>query len=401
MTYNLGATPLGALYYDYDPAGHRTKVSGSLAQTNLPQPMTLASYDGANELLQWDSGQLSYDANGNILSDGINSFGWDAHSQLATINGSTVRYDALGRRLANSAGKQFLYDGLNAVQELVGSTAVSNRITGGLDEFFSRTDSGVSYAPLTDALGSTIALTNPAGSITTQYRYDPFGNTTVSTLSGSPSANSFQYTGRENDGNGLYYYRARYYSPRLGRFLSNDPLGFFGAELSLYSYTGDSPVNFNDPYGTDKLECFHNLAEKGSLASVLGLGDSKIAQAFLGNDISDVVKIGESLVENDPSKFVDGATSVAAGKALETGTETAAEHVPGTLAYRITPIYAEQETVVGADYAVQRALVVAKVKPIPVASVLGKAVGKLFVLKMIYDAGIALAAGVVCSGVLD
>ncbi len=102
---------------------------------------------------------------------------------------------------------------------------VANRILDGIDEFFNRTDSTGAYSPITDALGSILALTNSSGNITTQFGYDPYGNTTSN---GGASANLFQYTGRENDGNGLYSYRARYYSPAFGRFISEDPIGFGG-----------------------------------------------------------------------------------------------------------------------------------------------------------------------------
>ena len=71
---------------------------------------------------------------------------------------------------------------------------------------------------LPDALGSTLALTDATGTVQTEYTYEPFGQTTVA---GTPSTNPFQYTRRENDGTGLYYYRTRYYQPVLQRFLSN------------------------------------------------------------------------------------------------------------------------------------------------------------------------------------
>ncbi len=76
---------------------------------------------------------------------------------------------------------------------------VANQLTGGIDEFFSRTDSTGTLSPLPDALGSTIALTDSTGTLQTQYTYEPFGNTTVN---GPASSNPFQYTGRENDGAG-------------------------------------------------------------------------------------------------------------------------------------------------------------------------------------------------------
>jgi RHS repeat-associated protein len=106
---------------------------------------------------------------------------------------------------------------------------------------------------LTDALGSTIALAGSTAKAETTYTYDPFGNTTKE---GTASENPFQYAGRENDGDGLYYNRARYYSPVGARFISQDPLGQEANEPSgnVYLYAGDSPTNATDPYGTTNLK---------------------------------------------------------------------------------------------------------------------------------------------------
>jgi RHS repeat-associated protein len=139
-----------------------------------------------------------------------------------------------------------LYSGANAVQELSGSTPTANLISGGIDEIFTRADSSGAFTPLRDALGSTIALIDASGNLVTQYAYDPFGSTTVS---GAASSNVFQYTGRENEGNGLYFYRARYYSSLLGRFVNEDPLGFAGSGTNVYAYVFDSPAELIDPFG--------------------------------------------------------------------------------------------------------------------------------------------------------
>ena len=215
--------------------------------------LSSATYDAANELTQWDGTNLAYDDNGSLTADGANNYTWNARNQLTRVKdagtGTTLanfQYDAFGRRTENAAGDGMLYDGVNAVQELSGTTPVVNRLTGGVDEFFGRTDSGGTTFPLTDALGSTIALADSSGAIQTQYGYEPFGATTPT---GATSSNWYQFTGRANDGTGLYYYRARYYSPRFQRFISEDPMGFGAGDSNLYSYARESPTNFTDPGG--------------------------------------------------------------------------------------------------------------------------------------------------------
>jgi RHS repeat-associated protein len=96
-----------------------------------------------------------------------------------------------------------------------------------------------------DALGSIIALTDDLGNVKTQYNYSPFGETD---LIGEPSDNPFQYTGRENDGTGLYYYRARYYSPVLRRFVSEDPIRLKGG-INFFIYASNNPILFIDIFG--------------------------------------------------------------------------------------------------------------------------------------------------------
>ena len=71
----------------------------------------------------------------------------------------------------------------------------------------------------------------------------------MTSIAGIAGVNEFQFTGRENEGNGVYYYRARYYSPVLGRFISEDPLGFKAGDPNLYEYVFDDPTNFLDPNG--------------------------------------------------------------------------------------------------------------------------------------------------------
>lgn len=105
---------------------------------------------------------------------------------------------------------------------------------------------------MTDALGSTIALTDPTGAIKEQYSYDPYGNVTPSDTT-TGFTNPYQYMGREADTAGLYYYRARYYSPMMGGFISEDPAKFAGGQLSFYAAFGGDPIDYTDPLGLMKL----------------------------------------------------------------------------------------------------------------------------------------------------
>jgi RHS repeat-associated protein len=251
LTYTLNSNTLGNLTYGYDVAGRRTGVGGSYAQTGLPNAQAITGYDAANELTGWGTATPSYDANGNMLSDGTNSFVWNARNQLTSMNmaGESFQYDPLGRRVAKTiltTTTNYLYDRVNSVQELSGTTPTANLLTGGVDQYFQRTDSSGAANFLSDALGGTLALTNSTGSSIAQYTYDPYGNTTAV----GSSTNSYQYTGRENDSTGMYFYRARYYSSTFQRFISEDPLGLRGG-INEYSYVLNNPSNYLDPMGLD------------------------------------------------------------------------------------------------------------------------------------------------------
>jgi RHS repeat-associated protein len=105
-----------------------------------------------------------------------------------------------------------------------------------------------------ETLGSTPALADATGTIQTYYTYGPFGNTAIS---GASSANPFQFTGRENDGTGLYFYRARYYSPASQRFIAQDPLDFKARTTNLYSYVSNEPEDLIDSLGL--YSCYYSI----------------------------------------------------------------------------------------------------------------------------------------------
>jgi RHS repeat-associated protein len=253
LTYKLDAATLGELQYAYDAAGQRVSVAGSWARTGLPEAVESTAYNANNHQLAFGGQALTHDLNGNLTHDGVNMYVWDARNRLVGITGrtpSSFAYDGLGRRrdkTITGAATGFLYDGVNPVKEIA-AVGGAELLTGvGIDEYLTRTSSQGTMNFLTDTLGSTIALAGAAGSIHSEHTYEPFGRDATAALD-----NPFQYTGRENDGTGLYYYRARYYHPRLQRFISEDPLGIAArGGVNRYVYALNSPMRFVDPLGTD------------------------------------------------------------------------------------------------------------------------------------------------------
>jgi RHS repeat-associated protein len=267
ITYTNAGSTLGTLTYAYDSVGHRTQIGGSMAQTALPLAVGNISYNADNQLTQWGDASLYYDQNGNTTSDDLNSYTWNSRNQLVSMNfgASNFQYDAFGRRISKTVSgttTNYLYDGANVVQELSGSTPMANLLSGGIDEVFTRTDSSGTANFLRDALGSTLALTSSSATSLAQYTYEPFGNTFVT--SGS-STNSYEYTGRENDGTGIYFYRGRYYNPTFQRFMSEDPIGFAGGDSNLYAYVRNNPLNLRDSLGLSPFDsCRGGNAGSGS-----------------------------------------------------------------------------------------------------------------------------------------
>jgi RHS repeat-associated protein len=253
ISYALGQTTLGDLTYVYDAAGNVVTVGGSWARASLPPALTSASYDAANRIAAWGGVSSTYDMNGNLTNDGTNTYTWNVRNQLVGLSGGTsasFQYDAFGRRRAKAIGStttNFFYDGWNLVQELTsGGTPIANLLTGlAIDETFTRTDAAGAGTLLTDAINSIVETADASGVLQTHYTYEPFGATTIS---GTSSTNAQQFTSRESDGTGLYGYRARFYSPRLQRFVSEDPLGL-NAGMNVYAYTQNQPTRFTDPFG--------------------------------------------------------------------------------------------------------------------------------------------------------
>jgi RHS repeat-associated protein len=308
---------IGDLQYARDALGRVATTSGSMARTGLPTELTEASYNSANELTSLEGKSLTYDSNGNLTSDGTSTYTWNDRDQLTGIaqgtNSWSFTYDPFGRRASktlNGSQTGYLYDGQNAAAELSGETITARMLNGfGLDERYARTTGAGTVSYLTNDQQSTIALANSSGTPATEYTYDPFGATTSS---GASSTNPYQYTGRENDGTGLQYNRARYYSPAAARFVSEDPLRMEGSGVDLYAYATGDPVNFIDPTG------YLSWEDVGE--AITGAGDS------LTGGLTGVARKALGIPEPDTSSaaYQIGANGGMAAAILIPGDEEAA-----------------------------------------------------------------------------
>ena len=186
------------------------------------------------------------------------SFTWDFENRLtqAIVSGTnggttTFKYDPFGRRIQKSGPlgtTNYLYDGNNSVEEVDSAGNVLARYTQGshIDEPFAELRSGTISYYEDDGGDSVTSLTSSAGAVANSYAYDSFGKLTAST---GMLVNPFSYTTREFDQEtSIYYYRARYYDPSVGRFISEDPIGF-GGGTHFYRYASNNPVLFDDPLG--------------------------------------------------------------------------------------------------------------------------------------------------------
>jgi RHS repeat-associated protein len=177
---------------------------------------------------------------------------YDEENRLRSASGPntvTYQYDPLGRRASKSVNgtiTQFLSDDQEEIGEYVSGTVQRYYINGhDIDEHLAQVEtSGAHYFYSTNHQGSILASTDSSQAITT-YDYGPYGE------SAAPATGvAFRYTGRRLDWEtGLYYYRARYYSPTLGRFLQTDPIGTKD-DLKLYAYVGNDPLDKTDPSGS-------------------------------------------------------------------------------------------------------------------------------------------------------
>jgi RHS repeat-associated protein len=262
--------------YDYDSANRLINISSPVAsysitldengnRTNINQnePLAPVVMEGAtaygynakgNRLLLVGTPGFEYDNEGQLASGYGASYSFDYEHRLTGINGSSFNYDGNGNRLQavrNGDTTNYIYDNKGNLLMSEGTDGIRVYIYGkGLLAVLSQGDRWLDvYCYHYNAIGSTVALTDLNKAVVNKYAYDPFGK-----ITGQVEAvpQPFKFAGQHGvmtEPNGFNYMKARYYDPNVGRFISEDPIGFEGGNVNLYAYVGNNPVNRIDPSG--------------------------------------------------------------------------------------------------------------------------------------------------------
>lgn len=243
--YNI-PTLVRSATYSYDKLANRTDKSASL--------------DSANRLLAFDGWTITYDDAGFMTKrkKGADSvvYAWNGLGQLTQVVApgytTTYGYDAFGNRVrktVNGTSTRYVLEEGQVIVELddAWQPAAKYAYYPGVDRPQSMQRAGKRYYYLADARGNVVAVTDSVGTIKNTYEYTPYGEALATT---EAVANPYRYKGRDWDAEArLYFMRARYYDPLVGRFLSEDPIGLAGG-INPTAFVGSEPVNFADPSGT-------------------------------------------------------------------------------------------------------------------------------------------------------
>lgn len=232
--------------YTYDAAGNI--VGGSADTTFL--------YDIKNRLTSFNGNSVSYDLDGNMLSNGTLTFTYDSANRLTSAGGHTYTYNGMDVRIRNLCAEEdttYTYNTNCKLSQLLMKTTnnVVTKYVYGRGLIGEETNSAFKTYHF-DYRGSTIAITDASGTITDTFAYDTYGKVIART---GASEVIFTYNGRDGvvtDDNGLIYMRARYYSPDMRRFINADIVrGEISNAVTLnrYAYANGNPISFVDPFG--------------------------------------------------------------------------------------------------------------------------------------------------------
>lgn len=234
--------------WTYDSIGNRLTNTVNSTTKNYTYFKNGANPNNGQRLSNDGVIAYSYNPNGGTYG------GWNVAMQMANVGGTTntYKYDFAGRRTSKkivNSTTEYIYDGLNVIAER-GALLADFVFGPGIDEPLAMLRAGQVYYYAADGLGSIGSINNTTGTVQNTYAYDVWGvlRNQTGTL-----GNPFGYTSREFGENGLLYYRARYYKPDIGRFISEDPFRF-RADTSFYRYVANRPLVMTDPSGLCDLQ---------------------------------------------------------------------------------------------------------------------------------------------------
>jgi RHS repeat-associated protein len=265
--------------YTLDNLGNHISVTQNepINQPAIPAVNETYSYDNANRIIHAGPTTFGFDNSGNMTSkneNGILNYTWDAENRLTGLNGQTTAsfvYDGFGNRRAatrNGVTTRYVLDISGSMSNvLIETDAAGNPlyyyIYGlGLISRVKASDNSTNYYHY-DSRGSTIAMTDQSQNVTHKYAYDAFGKV-LEKEEPISDFNPFRYVGKYGvmyEDSMLYFMRARYYNPKIGRFLSEDPVW----DLNLFNYSKNNPILYYDPSGRLSRKTIQNLKYWGKL----------------------------------------------------------------------------------------------------------------------------------------